>query len=720
MSEGRTFLLEVGCEEIPAAALPAALSDLTRRLLEELASASGGEGLGGASSDPVPYGGPRRLTAFLTGIRDREPDRVIQVSGPPVKAAYDAAGKPTKAAIGFARAQGIDVESLERVRGDKGEVVAARVPVKGRSAVQVLSESCPRILAGMRFPKMMKWGDAGYSFVRPVHWIVALLDGEIVPFEFMGVAAGRATRGHRFLAPGPHEIDHAGAYETTLLTAGKVVASNGQRRQRIVDARALAAQKMGWQVHEDEALLEELTWLNENPGVIAGTFPADLLDLPEPVLVTSMRVHQKYFPARAADGRLQAGFFAAINQESDPDGLIRRGNEWVLKARLADARFFWAEDRKRPLLDRLPDLDRVTFLEKLGSNLERARRLETLAGWIQAKLRAGTSEAVRLAARLCKTDLTTGMVGEFPELQGVMGGIYARLEGQPEPVARAIEEHYLPRGTDDDLPSTVEGQLLALADKLDLITGCFSVGLVPKGSADPYGLRRAAQGALRILLSPQLETAAGRLLLSEAIRESTALHEASRDQAVRIEEPLMDFVGQRLRHMMETAGMRFDTARAVLSAGFDDPRDAWHRAVALTELRSPDRQADFDSLATSAKRIRNILSQARDKEIAWRVEGPDTDRLVEGEEKDLAAAVSSVSASVEQRIGASDYNGALKEIASLRPRIDRFFDKVLVMTPDEDLRSNRLALLAGLSALLSRVADFSEIVVEGETAEKRA
>lgn len=717
-----TFLLEVGCEEIPAPMLPNALADLTRGLLAALGGTSG---LGGEAAAQPPFGGPRRLTAFITGIRAREEDRVELVSGPKIAAAFDAQGRPTGAASGFARAQGVPVSELERVKGDKGEVVAARKRVTGRTAADVLKAAAPSVLAGMRFPKMMKWGDRGYVFVRPVHWIVALLDEDVVEFEFMGVKAGRRSQGHRFLAPGPHEIPRATDYEKILEERGAVIVSVQRRRETISKGSRATAKAKGWTVQEDADLLDELTHLTERPGTIAGEFPAKFLDLPEPVLVTAMRHHQKYFTVRAAGGGLAPGFVAAINQPDDKAGLIARGNEWVLRARLADAGFFWTEDRKKTLEQRLPDLESVTFMEKLGSNALRAGRLEALARWLgnRAALDKGTLDHLLTAARLCKADLTTGMVGEFPELQGAMGGIYARAEGLAEPVARAIEEHYLPSSPEGEAPASLPGCLLALAEKVDLLAGCLGIGLIPKGSADPYGLRRAALGICRILRAEVVPSQ--RIPLSDLLREAHARYAAqklaSRDEAEVVTDA-RDLIEQRLRYLMETAGVTFDTARAVTAAGVEDVRGAWRRAETLSNMRMAENQAgsaDFEALATSAKRIRNILTQAREKGLDGEPALVDERLLTDAEEKDLHLALGRAAETVRARMASGEWEAVWKAIASLRPQVDRFFDRVLVMAEDRDVRRNRLALLGALSELLSRSADFSEIVVAGEKTEER-
>jgi len=710
MAARRAFLLEVGCEEIPAPMLPAALADLAARLLEAL---GGPEGLGGTCESPAIYGGPRRLVAYISDIKAREEDREVMVSGPSVQAAFGPEGSPTKAAAGFAKAQGVAVDSLQRIRGEKGEVVAARKKIIGRDAASVLAEACPAILAAMRFPKMMKWGDQGFFFVRPVHWIAALLDDEVIPFSFVGVSSGRSTQGHRFLSPGPHAIPRAADYERVVSGAGKVLPRPEMRRSRIVEACDKAAAAAGWSVRRDPALLEELTFLTEHPSAVAGSFAAEHLDLPEAVLVTAMRHHQKYFPVQGKDGRLAAGFAAVIDTESDRDGVIRRGHEWVLRARLHDAQFFWKEDRRRTLADRLADLARITFHESLGSVQARVERLQAMAELV------GGNKELRQAARLCKADLTTGMVGEFPELQGIMGGIYARAEGLPASVAEAIEQHYLPTSPEGPLPAAPLACDLAVLDKIDLLAGCFAVGLIPKGSADPHGLRRAAAGICRITASRAAGSDSPPVSLAAW---SGFAFELYRKQGIAVapeaRENLLQFVAQRMRFLLEEQGVRVDTARAVLSAGADNARDVWSRAEALSELRSAADEGDFLALAASAKRIRNILAQARDKGIHHDSAGVSPKLLRESEEKDLHGALDRVGSQVEKEIAKGTYKPALRAIASLRPQVDRFFDKVLVMAPEADLRANRLALLESLAALLRRVADFSEIVVEGETADK--
>ncbi len=757
--DGLTFVLEVGCEEIPALLIPKALEDLAAALMQALGPLAAG------ASAARDLGGPRRLVARITGIRDREADREETVTGPPRSAAFDAAGRPNAAAAGFARAQGVGVSDLRVVAGAKGEVVAATKRVRGRAAAEVLSEACPRVLQAMRFGKTMRWGDRGYVFVRPVHWILALLDAEVVPFEFTGVRSGRATHGHRYLGAGPHEVARASDYEIVLRERGGVVVGAEERRREILVRAAREATAAGGILRPDSDLVEELVFLTEHPAVVGGSFPEEYLALPEPVLLTTMRRHQKYLTVEKAGGGLLNAFVAVLTTDADPAGLIRRGNEWVLRARLADARFFFEEDRKRRLEERSADLARVMFHARLGSYAQKIDRLS----WIldpavdllgPAGVRSDEERRdLSLALRLCKADLTTGMVGEFPELQGVMGGIYARLEGHPEACARAIEEHYLPLSAAGSVPSKGPAAVLALADKIDTLALCFTAGMVPKGSADPLGLRRIAMGVLRILIENQVRTDLGRLLdrameeveghVTPLAREASAARpepdeRKSKEAGARAAPPvpvgtgsgagpgpgkqrspgakaraetldpraaLHEFVKQRLQFLMEESGVRFDAARAALAAGWSDPLLAWRRARALHTLRGQD---DFLALAAAAKRVRNILAQAGAKGMGVDGSALVPSRLAAGAEADLFEAMRRAAGEVDDLAAREDHRGALCAIAALRPRVDRFFDEVLVMDPDAAVRSNRLALLAELSRLLSREADFAEIVVEGE------
>jgi glycyl-tRNA synthetase beta chain len=711
-----TFLLEVGCEEIPAAMILPAVEALSAAILASLG------GLASEARASHEFGGPRRLTACITGIRRREEDREERLHGPPRAAAYDADGRPTRAAEGFARKHGVTPADLTLVSTPRGEVISLTRQIRGRTAAQVLSESCPGILKKLRFGKMMRWGDRGYAFVRPIHWILALLDEEIVPFEFMGVRSGRSTRGHRFLGAGPHQVPTATDCARVLLEEGRIVARHEDRKKILVEGAQRAAAEAGGRIRRDDDLVAELTFLTEHPAVVSGRFPEEFLSLPEPVLMTAMRHHQKYLAVEGEDGKLRNAFVGVLTTREDPEGLIRRGNEWVLKARLADAQFFYNEDQKVPLRDRVQDLAGVTFHARLGSYADKTERVRKILPPLAAALGLSDAErrALQEASGLCKTDLSTGMVGEFPELQGIVGGIYARLQGHGEICARAIEEHYRPTGASDPVPSPGAPSALALADKLDTLALCFSAGLIPRGSADPYALRRAALGVLRILVENEVRLDL-RPILAAALdhaaplaREAAQSRGAARKQGQRPPAApavaLGDFLAQRLRFLMEGSGIRFDAARAVLAVGWEDPLLAWRRAAALNQLRGED---DFLALAAAAKRVRNILSQASEKGMAAGEGSVESSSLRERAEEGLHREMARVRKEATARSESHDHRGALSAIASLRPAVDRFFDDVLVMDPDESIRRNRLALLADLSDLLSREADFAEVVVEG-------
>lgn len=720
----RAFLLEIGCEEIPAAMIRGALDDLASGITAALGP------LGAAASASKEYGGPRRLVAQIGGILDRENDREETAIGPARSIAYGPDGKPTRAAEGFAKGQGIDVRDLRIVATPKGEAVAATRKIRGRTAAEVLSEACPRVLQSMRFAKMMRWGDRGFLFVRPVHWILSLLDEDVVPFEFMGVRSGRLTHGHRFLGLGPHEVRRAQEYESVLRERAGVIVRIEERRRVILDLASREAASAGGRVRADEPLVEELVFLTEHPALVRGSFPETYLALPDAVLMTTMRHHQKYLTIEGAGGRLVNGFLAILTTDPDPDGKIRRGNEWVLKARLADAKFFFEDDRKRSLSDRVTDLGRVTFHARLGTYAEKVDRMGRLLSRVGEALALSRDEAADAAAavKLCKADLTTGLVGEFPELQGIVGGIYARLEGLSPGCALAIEEHYRPAGANDPVPSKGAPAAVALADKIDTLAVCFTAGFIPKGSADPYALRRSALGIHRTLvereipldLTPLLNAALAQA--SEAGFAKVSGTRAPEGRAPRKEKPvaasdpraaLFEFMEQRLRFLLEESGVRFDAARAVLSTGWADPLLAWRKAKALDALRG---QPDFLALAASAKRVRNILAQAAEKGQDASAARLDPARLSKGSEAALHEAMRAARKRAETLASGGDHRGALSAIAALRGAVDRFFEDVLVMDPDEGTRMNRLALLSELKTILSSEADFAEIVVEGDSA----
>ncbi len=638
------FLLEIGTEEIPHWMIPSALKQLTAIDL-----------LGAV---PRADATPRRLVVFASGLPERTPDQEQVVKGPPISAG-------DQAAAGFAKKQGIDPSAMHKV----GNYYELRKIVPGRSTREILAESLRAVITGIQWPKTMYWtGKGGPRFIRPIRWIVALLGGEVVPFELAGVRSGNITRGHRQLGSAsiPITIEN---YETEL-RKNFVILSSHERRHRIeTQASALGAKL-------DSDLIETLTFITEYPTAIRGEFDPVYLELPAEVLTTVMRHHQKYFSLEPVPGVLAPNFVAIMNTSGDPEGLVQRGNERVLRARFNDARFFWDVDQVKTLADRVPDLEKVTFQAKLGSYLAKTDRVVALVKEL------GGNEHAQRAARLAKCDLTTEMVKEFTDLQGIVGGLYAKAQGEPESVGRAIYDHYKPLSMEDSIPETSEGQILALADKLDTLRECFKIGIVPTGSKDPFALRRAAQGVVKILTEASLEYPLDQLASGE----------------------LRAFLMERIQYYFrEVRGFKYDEVNAVLASGCGTLGDVEARLKALSEVRPT---ADFEPLAASFKRIQNILKQAN-----FSPSGPvDQGLLEDGPESDLFSDY--------RRAGAvaatADYRTGLEAIASLRPSVDRFFDKVLVNAPNANVRKNRLTMLDHLLKNFSTIADFSEIVTAGE------
>lgn len=715
------FLLEIGTEEIPARMIDAALEDLALGLQAALEAKrlAPDRGLPLQGHFEV-FGTPRRLAVRVHGLLPRQPDAEIEVTGPPVRSAYDAEGRPTGAAEGFARAQGVGVGDLRRVTTPKGECVAVRRARKGRPAAEVLAEAVPEVVASLTFPKMMRWGSGEHRFVRPVHSVVALLDGEVVDLAIAGVGAGRETFGHRFSGERRVRLEAPEAYVETL-RANHVLASVEERRTSIADRLRSAARDAGGRIATplgaaprspdeiDGDLLAEVTHLVEWPLVISGAFEASFLDLPREILVTAMRHHQKSFALVDHEGRLLNRFLAVANTLADPAGSIRKGNEWVLRARLADARFFWDEDRRIPLEGRSAALRRVTFHEKLGSYAEKAERVVRLARAILPAFAEGgrrlDPDAVARAAALCKNDLTAQMVKEFPELEGIVGGLYARADGLSEPVSRAIYEHYLPRAADDPVPSSPEGQVVSLADRLDTQAGIFLLGVVPSGSRDPYALRRSVQGVCRILIEARVGLSLTRCL-DRALEGYGGRSIDGSVPADHARAALLDFYRGRQHYLGESAGLRPDSVQAALSAARDDPYDARLRMAALDAMR---KEPTFEILAVAHKRIKNILQGQAGGAF-------EPGRLVEKAEKELHRALERTGPAIEAAALRRDHAEALRAIAGLAPALDRFFTEVMVLAEDRGLRQNRLALLQAIATLFLRVGDFSEIAVAGEPA----
>ena len=703
------FLLEVGCEEIPAWMIEPACREL-KALLEKPLRDSGL-----LETSPIEvFGGPRRLTAVIPALLRKQPDVTKEVTGPSKAAAFDAQGNPTRAAAGFAAGKGVAVKDLYTVQLPKGEFIAARQLTKGRAAEAVLADVIPAALAQIPWPKTMRWpvltkegpAQGNPRFIRPVRWLVALLAGKVVPFEFGGVKTANRTVGHRTLGKRDITVKNAADYNKKL-RSNFVLVSPAERARKISDEIAAIAAKRNLRVHEDADLLDRVAYLNEYPGVILGSFDPAFLALPSEILITVMRDHQKYFALEEKRGALAPHFLAVINSDRDRAGKMRAGHERVLRARFADAQFFWESDQvKCRLADNLPKLDAVTYEASLGSYGLKVRRMRRIAAALDlssADSAAPDRPSIDRAASLAKCDLVTEMVREFTELQGVVGGLYARSQGESAVVADAIYDHYLPAGLDDDVPRTLTGCAVALADKLDALVACFAVGKIPSGSSDPFALRRAALGIVRIVLDRRITLSLRAAV--QAGREALAESNPTITQAAGLNQQLADFIADRVRfYFTDRRGYALDEVRASLAAGSDDLLDLADRLDALRRIR---RTENFPPLAAAFKRIRNILEKSAAAEsIPGR---PDPATFVADEERDLHVAAEKAARSASSLKQERKYAQALEHIAAIRPTVDRFFDKVMVMAEDRAVRANRLALLRNLLREFSTIADFSEI-----------
>nr|WP_225937144.1 glycine--tRNA ligase subunit beta [Myxococcus sp. RHSTA-1-4] len=694
------MLLEVGAEEIPASFIGPALDDLKRVLTERMAEARLKHG------DVRVFGTPRRLAVWVKDVADAGEDVVKEVLGPSAKAAFDAQGKPTKAAEKFAEGLKLSVDKLGRTQTAKGEYVSARVEEKGRPAADILQDALHTAVHSVNFRKSMRWADVDVAFARPVQWLVALLGGDVLPVVFGDVRSGRTTYGHRFLAPGAIELKAPADYEAALEKA-HVVPDITKRRALLVEKLAAAAKVAGGRLMEDEALVDQVTNLVELPSPVVGSFEARHLDLPPEVLVQEMKSHQRYFSLVDGAGKLLPKFIAVSNTPVRDEQLSLRGYQRVLASRLADGRFFFDEDRKTPLMDRVEKLGRVVWQGQLGTYLEKVERFRSLAVWLaQQAGRAGESATIERAATLAKADLVTGMVGEFPELQGVMGREYARAGGEPEPVALAIFEHYLPRGAEDALPTQDAGALIGIADRLDSLCGIFAIGKAPTGAADPFALRRACIAIIRLVLGRGY-----RFSLSAAVDEALRLlapklanvKRKAGEPAPR--EQVLEFFRARLKALWAEQ-YRTDVVEAVLAAGFDDLVAARKRLEALSLIVG---RADFQPLAVAFKRVANIVEK-QGKDVKGGQINPQ--KLVDEPERHLHTAFTQARNTVTGLVQADDFAGALREITGLKPAVDTFFDKVMVMAEDKELRENRIRLLTEIGALFNQVADFSKIQAE--------
>jgi glycyl-tRNA synthetase beta chain len=696
----RDLLLEVGAEEIPASFILPALEDLKRILTERMAEARLKHG------EVRTYGTPRRLAVWVKDIADSGEDITSEKLGPSVKAAFDKEGKPTVAATKFAESLKVPVSELGRTQTAKGEYLSAKVQEKGRPATDILPDALHAAVHGINFRKSMRWGDVDMSFARPVQWLVALLGSDVLPVVFGDVKSGRTTYGHRFLAPGPVELSRPADYEAALEKV-HVVPDVAKRRAMLLEKVNAAAKGTGGKLLEDEALVDQVTNLVELPSPVVGSFDERHLDLPAEVLVQEMKSHQRYFSLVDAKGKLLPRFIAVSNTPVRDEKLSLRGYERVLRSRLADGRFFFDEDRKTPLETRVEKLSRVVWQGQLGSYAEKVERFRTLAVWLAEQAgKAQHRSSIERAATLAKADLVTGMVGEFPELQGVMGREYARAGGEPEAVALAIFEHYLPRNANDSLPTQDPGAFIGLADRLDTLCGIFAIGKGPTGAADPFGLRRACLAVINIVLERGY-----RFSLSAAVDQALKLLEPKITNLKRKQgeaaprEQVLDFFRGRLKALW-SEGYRTDVVEAVLAVGFDDMVAARKRLEALSGLVG---RADFTPLAVAFKRVVNIVEK-QGKDVAKGQTNPDKFR--DDPERNLHTAFTQARGRVAEYLKTDDFSGALKEITGLKPAVDTFFDKVTVMADDKELRENRVRFLVEIGTLFNQVADFSKIQAE--------
>ena len=682
------LFLEIGTEEIPAGFLPAAMRDMERLMRKELENAR--ISFGAIQT----FATPRRLAIAVADVASEQPRQELTLSGPSVKVAFDADGNPTKAALGFARANGVEVSELQQVETDKGAYLFLSKIEEGRQTADLLPEMLPRLIASIPFKKSMRWKDLDIRFARPMHWIVALYDGVVVPFTYGNLESGNFSRGHRFMAPATFPVRGLTSWIDEC-ERHFVTPDPAKRRDLIAREIERVAHAAGGEVNADEALLDEVSYLVEDATPIIGSFEDKYLQLPRELLITTMREHQRYFTLVDKQGKLLPRFITISNTRPEDPAVVARGNERVLRARLSDAMFFWTEDQKVKLESRLDALKNVVYQAKLGTSYEKVTRFRELAALLAAKLSPADSALTDRAALLAKCDLETGMVYEFPELQGVMGREYALLEGEDARVARAIYEHYLPVEAGGVLPSDHLGAFVSVADKIDTICGCFGVGLIPTGSADPYALRRSAIGVLSILLDRGY-----RLSLAELVGKAVDLLSAKLTRpADEVKKDVLEFIRLRFFNMLTGQGQPQDVVDAVLSASFDDVIDAQERVKALAALKGRE---DFEPLAVAFKRVVNIIKGGVDTPV-------NVDRFEAACEKTLHDEVQAAAARVAAATEAGDYPAALQAIAALRGAVDAFFEGVMVMAEDEGVRINRLALLTGVARLFEDIADFAKI-----------
>ena len=696
----KTLLVEIVTEEIPAGYIEPALEAMASLMGQKLSYARIQHGA------MKIFGTPRRLALMIQEVAERQTPITKEVVGPPKTVAFDAEGRPTKAAEGFAKSQGVSVKHLSTKRTSKGDYVCVKKRERGQASWRLLQTIIPEVIPAIPFPKSMRWADLSLVFARPIHGILALFGDRIIPFKMENIKSGRHTLGHRFMHPRPIVVSDVSEYVAALRSA-YVVVDIAERKKMIREDIAKAARKLGGEVICDDELLDTVTHLVEYPVVSAGTFDGSFLEVPREVLITAMREHQKYFAVIQSDRQLLPCFIAVNNTPAEDVDLVTSGHERVLRARLEDARFFFQTDAKTLPHEMVERLGGVLFQARLGTMFEKVKRVQKLAEHLAGLTAPTLKAAVSRAAWLCKSDLTTQMVNEFPKLQGVMGRIYAAHAGEPEEVAQAIEEHYLPAQAGGPLPETAAGALVGIADKLDTICGCFGIGLIPSGTSDPYALRRQVVGIVQIMWAQNFPWSLRKLihkgldLLQEKISEDT----------VQIERSVLTFFQHRMEHLLAEDGFSKDVIAAVVSASVDNIPAVRNRTKALEVLKT---KPDFESLAIAFKRVVNIIRQARERgdleaEPDREETRADPSLLQQTEEQELYRAFQKVKQDISEDLKQGAFDRALITVATLKGPVDTFFDGVMVLADDEGLKKNRLALLKEISDLFNVFADFSRI-----------
>jgi glycyl-tRNA synthetase beta chain len=689
VTKTKELLLEIGTEEIPAGFVPQALSDLENLARKEFeANRIDFKGM-------QTLGTPRRLVLFVEPVAEKQREVETKKIGPSKQAAFDSKGKPTPAATGFAKSQSVSVEALQLIQTEKGEYVCALKKEPGRPTFELLPSILPKLVLNLPFQKSMRWAEVPIRFARPIHWILALFGGEVVPFDVGTIRSGNVTYGHRFMHPGSFAVKDFKSY-LRIMKEAYVLVDPVERKRRIEEEMVREGASIKGKVLRDEDLLNEVNFLVEYPVALCGRFDPKFLSLPREVIIHSMKEHQRYFPLEDDRGALLPYFVCISNTDPEDRSIVVKGNERVLKARLSDADFFFQDDLKIPLEKRLEALKRVVFQAKLGTSYEKVMRFTKLALFICEQVDPKLRQAVERASLLCKADLVTGMVGEFPKLQGIVGRDYARLSGEKPEVYEAIYEHYLPAFAGDRLPNGPVGDMVSIADKLDTMVGCFGVGLIPTGTADPFGLRRQALGIIRIILEKRYP-----LSLVQLIEESGKLLKEKMERSfVEVKKEVIEFFRVRYQNLLLDKGYPFDVLDAALSTSFDELMDVQHRIDALKVARV---SRDFESVVIGFKRAMNILKgYSSRKEV-------NPSLFSEAAEKDLYQSFLNAKEKIELHLKERAYESAILEMTQMRKPIDTFFDKVMVMVEDEKIRNNRLALLDGIGQLFLRIADFSKL-----------